>query len=48
MFEGEIVAYVKPEETSEQELGLLMAGSSLEKAREDLEKNKDEEGSLHE
>jgi len=31
MFEGEIVAYVKPEETSEQELGLLMAGSSLEK-----------------
>jgi len=47
MFEGEIVAYVKPDETSEQELGLLMAGSSLEKAREELEKNKEEEAGIH-
>lgn len=29
MFDGEIVADVKPEETNEQELGLLMAGSSV-------------------
>ena len=34
--DGEIVGIVKPEETSEQELGLLMAGSSLEKARAEL------------
>ncbi|SES76819.1 nucleoside ABC transporter ATP-binding protein [Oceanobacillus limi] len=32
MFDGKIVAYVKPEETNEQELGLLMAGSQLNKA----------------
>jgi simple sugar transport system ATP-binding protein len=30
------VGVVKPEETSEQELGLLMAGYSLEKARAEL------------
>ncbi|WP_249869727.1 ABC transporter ATP-binding protein [Oceanobacillus saliphilus] len=29
MFDGKIVAEVKPEETSEQELGLLMAGSQV-------------------
>lgn len=33
MYEGNIVAVVKPEETTREELGLLMAGSSLEKAR---------------
>ncbi|PKR78680.1 heme ABC transporter ATP-binding protein [Halalkalibacillus sediminis] len=32
MYEGEIVDIVKPEETNEQELGLLMAGSKREKA----------------
>ncbi|WP_093212292.1 ABC transporter ATP-binding protein [Sediminibacillus albus] len=31
MFDGKIVANVTPEETNEQELGLLMAGSKLEK-----------------
>ncbi|MRH42655.1 ATP-binding cassette domain-containing protein [Aquibacillus halophilus] len=31
MFDGNIVANVKPEETNEQELGLLMAGSRKEK-----------------
>ncbi|MFD1171861.1 ABC transporter ATP-binding protein [Oceanobacillus picturae] len=31
IFDGEIVANVKPEETNEQKLGLLMAGSSEEK-----------------
>ncbi|CDO02173.1 Galactose/methyl galactoside import ATP-binding protein MglA [Oceanobacillus picturae] len=31
VFDGEIVANVKPEETNEQKLGLLMAGSSEEK-----------------
>lgn len=31
MFDGQIVAEVKPEETDEQELGLLMAGSKREK-----------------
>lgn len=36
--DGEIVGVVKPEETSEQELGLLMAGSSLAKAKEELAK----------
>jgi simple sugar transport system ATP-binding protein len=34
--DGQIVGVVKPEETSEQELGLLMAGYSLEKARAEL------------
>lgn len=34
--DGKIVGTVKPEETTEQELGLLMAGSSLEKARQEL------------
>lgn len=33
MYEGKIVGIVRPEETNEEELGLLMAGSSLEKAR---------------
>lgn len=33
MYDGKIVAIVKPKETTQQELGLLMAGSSLEKAR---------------
>ncbi|MFD1037924.1 ABC transporter ATP-binding protein [Virgibacillus byunsanensis] len=32
IFDGEIVANVKPEDTNEQELGLLMAGSNKEKA----------------
>lgn len=32
MFDGKIVAEVKPEETNEQELGLLMAGSNKAKA----------------
>src|SRR5699024_8922457 len=36
MHDGKIVGVVKPEETTEQELGLLMAGSSLEKARQEL------------
>ncbi len=36
IYDGKIVGIVKPEETSEQELGLLMAGSSLEKARQEL------------
>ncbi|MGX7199513.1 ABC transporter ATP-binding protein [Enterococcus nangangensis] len=31
--DGQIAGIVRPEETTEQELGLLMAGSSLEKAR---------------
>lgn len=30
IYEGKIVAIVKPEETTEQELGLLMAGSRKE------------------
>ncbi|GGM21926.1 putative ABC transporter ATP-binding protein YufO [Paraliobacillus quinghaiensis] len=34
MFDGNIVENVTPEETNEQELGLLMAGSSKEKAGE--------------
>ncbi len=33
MFDGRIVADLKPEETNEQELGLLMAGSSTKKGR---------------
>nr|WP_239534119.1 ABC transporter ATP-binding protein [Thalassobacillus pellis] len=32
MFDGQIVADMKPEETNEQELGLLMAGSNQQKA----------------
>ncbi|MFC7320505.1 ABC transporter ATP-binding protein [Halobacillus campisalis] len=32
MFDGQVIAEVKPEETNEQELGLLMAGNSTEKA----------------
>ncbi|SHN23061.1 ABC transporter ATP-binding protein [Gracilibacillus kekensis] len=34
MFDGKVVANVKPEETNEQELGLLMAGSQVNKAGE--------------
>ncbi|WP_173916454.1 ABC transporter ATP-binding protein [Halobacillus sp. Marseille-Q1614] len=34
MFDGQIIAEVKPEETNEQQLGLLMAGNRLEKAGE--------------
>lgn len=34
MFDGQIVANVKPSETDEQELGLLMAGSNKEEAGE--------------
>ncbi|MFG6115057.1 ABC transporter ATP-binding protein [Halobacillus sp. MO56] len=34
MFDGKIVSEVKPEETTEQELGLLMAGSKQQKAGE--------------
>jgi len=48
MFEGQIVALVKPDETSKQELGLLMAGSSLEKAREELKKSSEEGVGVHE
>lgn len=33
MYEGKIVGIVDPREVTEQELGLLMAGSSLEKAK---------------
>lgn len=36
MHDGKIAGEVRPEETTEQELGLLMAGSSLEKARQEL------------
>lgn len=36
MYEGKIIAEVKPSETTEQELGLLMTGTPLEKAREEL------------
>jgi simple sugar transport system ATP-binding protein len=35
IFEGEIVAVVDPKETTEQELGLLMAGSSRKEAGEE-------------
>lgn len=35
---GEIVGVVDPKETTENELGLLMAGYSLEEARAELEK----------
>ena len=35
--DGKIVGIVNADETSEQELGLLMAGSSLDKARQELE-----------
>lgn len=31
IFEGEIIAMVDPKETTEQELGLLMAGSTKKK-----------------
>ncbi|MFP3489841.1 heme ABC transporter ATP-binding protein, partial [Staphylococcus sp. SIMBA_130] len=34
IYEGKIVAIVKPEETTEQELGLLMAGAKRKKAGE--------------
>lgn len=34
MFDGDIVANLKPEETNERELGLLMAGSKKQKAGE--------------
>ncbi|MBO8155174.1 MAG: ABC transporter ATP-binding protein [Bacillaceae bacterium] len=34
MYEGEIVATVKPEDTTEEELGLLMAGSKKQKVGE--------------
>lgn len=36
MYEGQIIAEVKQSETSEQEIGLLMTGTPLEKAREEL------------
>lgn len=32
IFDGQVIAEVKPEETNEQELGLLMAGNTTEKA----------------
>lgn len=35
MHAGEIAAIVRPDETSEEELGLLMAGTSLEKVRQE-------------
>ncbi|RWZ60433.1 ABC transporter ATP-binding protein [Halobacillus fulvus] len=34
MFDGQIIAEVKPEETNEQDLGLLMAGNKSQKAGE--------------
>ncbi|WP_430785827.1 ABC transporter ATP-binding protein [Virgibacillus flavescens] len=37
MFDGKVVAIVKPEETNEQELGLLMAGSSKSEAGDNLD-----------
>lgn len=37
MYEGEIVAVVKPSETTETELGLLMAGSNKQQANEQTE-----------
>ena len=36
--QGKIVGIVDPKETSENELGLLMAGYTLEEARRELEK----------
>lgn len=36
MYEGNVVAEVTQKETSEQELGLLMTGTPLDKAREEL------------
>jgi len=33
MYEGEIMGEVKPNEVSLEELGLMMAGSTLEQAR---------------
>ena len=42
MFDGQIVGIVDPKETSEQELGLLMAGMTLEEARKEL--NGEQEG----
>ena len=48
MYEGNIVAEVIPSETSEQELGLLMTGTSLEKAREELGHKQPEGGIGHE
>lgn len=43
---GKIVGIVNPKETSEKELGLLMAGYSLEEARAELQQLK--EGEAHE
>ena len=44
MYEGNIVAIVDPKETTEQELGLLMAGTSLEKARSLIKQGNGKEG----
>lgn len=44
MYEGNIVAIVNPKETTEQELGLLMAGTSLEKARSLIKQGNGKEG----
>ena len=41
MFDGQIVGIVDPAETTEQELGLLMAGVPLEKARAELKSSKE-------
>lgn len=48
MYEGNIVGIVRPEDTSEEELGLLMAGSSVEKARAETRSPKEKEKSLNE
>lgn len=42
MYDGKIAAIVDPKQTTEQELGLLMAGSSLEKARAALQAEEEE------
>ncbi len=44
MFHGKIVGIVDPKETNEQELGLLMAGVSLEDARSELNNAEKQEG----
>ena len=44
MFEGTITGIVDPKETTEQELGLLMAGMSIEEARANLAQDATEKG----
>ncbi|QIL46980.1 ABC transporter ATP-binding protein [Vagococcus coleopterorum] len=44
MFEGTITGIVDPKETSEQELGMLMAGMTIDQARATLQQQNAEEG----